>query len=472
MDNQRETVDVNALMARVEQLIGLGRPGAARPLLAAARGLAQPSSGLSLLVAQLALSDGTLDSASEELDQAVNSDPEHPGLRKCRAEVRRRVGDVESAVRDASEAVILDRADPTAKALLGELLLLLNRTADAIACLTEAVAAVPDNIVFRETLAQTLATYGDSEAALATLLEGIAILPGATALRNAAILLCLRHRDNAGAADMAEQARRDGVADANTFGLNGHALSSLGQHEAAAQAYDEALKLTPGDAHLRHLAAAAQTRWRAPEDFVRTLFDGLADHFESHIIGLGYCIPGLIRRHVQEFVALADTGPVLDLGCGTGLMALAVSDLPLGPFTGIDVSPRMLEQARVKGLYSELREARLPAALHDDPTMWRLILASDVMCYFGALEEMFRAVFARLRPGGRFIASLEESLTDDADWVPGRRGRFAHSARYVAAASAASGLRCLTSDHEILRYEAGGPVSGLLVVLERPREEA
>jgi predicted TPR repeat methyltransferase len=471
------TVDAVALMARVGQLIDQGGPGAARPLLAAARGQAQPSPGL--LVAQLALSEGTLDSAAMELNQAVNLDPQHPGLRKCRAELRRRLGDMEGAVRDAAEAVILDRTDPFAKALLGELLLLIDRIADAIACLTEAVAAVPDNIAFRETLAQTLATYGDIDAALATLLEGIRIVPGATALRNAAILLCIRRRDNARAADLAEQARLDGVADANTFGLKGHALSGLGRHEVASLAYNEALKLAPGDAHLQHLAAAAQIRSSAPEDFVRMLFDGGADRFESHITGLGYCIPGLVRRRVMEFAALANTGPVLDLGCGTGLIALALSDLPLGPFTGIDVSPRMLEHARAKGLYSSLREARLPAALHDGTAAWSLILAGDVLCYFEALQEMFRAVFDRLRPGGRFIFSLEELLPDldgtiasNEDWAPGRLGRHAHSARYVAATAAASGFRCLTLDHETLRYEAGGPVAGLLVVLERPRDDA
>jgi predicted TPR repeat methyltransferase len=478
MEHLRETVDATTLMARVEQLIDQGRPGAARPLLAAACGLAQPSSALSLLVAQLALSDGTLDCAVLELDEAVNVDPVHAGLRRCRAELRRRLGDVEGAVRDAAEAVILDRADPLAKALLGELLLLVGRTADAVACLTEAVAAMPDNIVFRETLAQTLATFGDIDAALATLLEGIRIVPGAAALRNAAILHCIRHRDNAQAANLAEQTRLDGMADANTFGMQGHALSSLGRHEAAALAYNEALKLAPGDAHIRHLAAAAQIRSSAPEDFVRTLFDGGADRFEAHMIGLGYCIPGLIRRHVMEFAALANTGPVLDLGCGTGFIALALSDLPLGPLTGIDVSPRMLEQARAKGLYSSLREARLPAALNDDTTSWRLILAADVLCYFGALDEMLRTVFGHLRPGGRFIFSLEELLPNqdgaipgNGDWAPGRLGRHAHSARYLAATAAAHGYRCLTLDHAVLRYEAGGPLAGLLVVLERPRDD-
>src|SRR5580698_9369906 len=120
-------IDAAALMARIGQLIDQGRPGAARPLLAAARSLAPPSSGLSELAARLALSDGRLDSAEAELDRALDGDPDHSGLRKCRAELRRLFGDVEGAARDAAEAVILDRNDPAAKALLGELLLDLDR---------------------------------------------------------------------------------------------------------------------------------------------------------------------------------------------------------------------------------------------------------------------------------------------------------------------------------------------------------
>lgn len=475
MDLAPEPIDAGTLMTRVAQLIDQGRPGAARPLLAAALSLAQPSAGLSVLAARLALSTGTLDSAKVELDQAVSVDPDHPGLRKCRAELRRGLGDLDGAVRDAAEAVILDRDDPSAKALLGELLLQLGRTADAVACLTEAVASAPHDIVFREMLAQTRTASGDLDGALTTLLDGIRVVPGATATRNAAILLCIRRRDFTQAERLAEQARVDGVADASTFGLKGHALSSLGRHDDAAMAYNEALKLAPADAHIQHLARAPST----PEDFVRVLFDGNAERFESHIVELGYRIPGLIRRHVIDFAAVASTGPVLDLGCGTGLVALALSDLALGPFTGIDLSPRMLDRARDKALYATLREARLPDALREDTAAWRLILAGDLMCYFGALDDMLDAVRARMRPGGRFIFSVEELLPDrdgtipgNGDWALGRQGRYAHTARYVVSAADAQGFRCIALERETLRYEAGGPVAGLLMVLERPRDDA
>lgn len=475
-------LDAGVLMARVEQLIERGRPGAARPLLAAVRGLSPPSAGLSVLAARLALSDGQFDSAGAELDQALEIAPNHPGLRKCRAELRRELGDIEGAARDAAEAVILDRADPAAKALLGKLLGDLGRVQDAVACLGEAVAAEPGEIAWRESLAGALVNTGDMDGAMGVLMEGVALRPGATAMRNAAILLCIRRRDFVHADAMAEQTRVDGVADASTFGLKGHALSSLGRHDEAALAYNEALKLAPGDSYVRHLAASAgvtASARQAPDAYVRALFDGYAERFESHLIELGYRIPGLLRRHVAGFLPEGNIGPVLDLGCGTGMAALALSDLPVGPFTGIDLSPRMLDAARAKELYAELREARLPDALLQETNRWRLILAADVLCYFGALEDLLDAVRARLRPGGQFMFSVEELLPDirgdipgNGDWALGRQGRYAHAPAYVARLADERGFNCVAMEREVLRYEAGGPVGGLIMVLERPRDDA
>jgi predicted TPR repeat methyltransferase len=482
MGQTQEAPDVDALMARVETLIEQGRPGAARPLLSAVRGLTRPSAGLSILAARLALSEGTLDGAAAELDRALEGQPDHPGLRKCRAELRCRIGDLEGAARDAAEAVVLDRDDPTAKALLGELLLQLGRAHDAVACLAEAAAAMPRDVAFREILSQAMAADGDLAGALATLLEGIEIAPGAAALRNAAILLCTRRRDFRLAERLAEQARIDGAADAGTFGLKGHALSSLGRHDEAARAYQEALKLAPGDRQVRHLASIGAIDAnvpKTPDDFVRALFDDDADRFEAHLVGLGYRVPGVLRRHVIDFASLANIGPVLDLGCGTGLMALALSDLAIGPFTGIDLSPRMLDVARAKQIYAVLHEARLPDVLREQIATWRLILAADVLCYFGALEDMFDAVRDRLTPGGRFMFSVEELLPDhdsgvpgNGDWFLGRLGRFAHAPEYLARTADARGFRCLAFERQILRYEAGGPVAGLILVLERPRDDA
>ena len=113
------------------------------------------------------------------------------------------------------------------------------------------------------------------------------------------------------------------------------------------------------------------------------------------------------------------------------------------------------------------------------PTLWRLIVAADLMCYFGALEEILGAVRDRMRPGGRFIFSVEELVPNhdgttpgNGEWASGPRGRFAHAAHYLASTADALGFRCLALERETLRYEAGGAVVGLLMALERPRDDA
>ncbi len=167
-----------------------------------------------------------------------------------------------------------------------------------MACLREAVAGTPNASAYREALARALERIGDSDAALRVLTEGIAMSPNSLPMRNSAILLCIRRRDFRQAARLAEQARFNGVADACTFGMQGHALSSLGDHDQAVVAYQEALKLAPEDPYVRHLVVAATampSSKRAPEEYIRTVFDGYADRFENHLISLHYGIPSAIR---------------------------------------------------------------------------------------------------------------------------------------------------------------------------------
>jgi len=484
MEQLQATADAAALTARIAALLDASRPAAARHLLSAVRRLVPASPAIAELAARVAASEGRLEQALAELDAAVAQYPEHAGLRKCRADLRQQAGDAVGALGDAAEAVILDRTDPAAKALLGVLLLEHHRTDDAIVCLGEAVAADAANPAYRQGLAAAQEESGDTDAALATLATGIAAAPWRVDLRNAAILVAVRRRDFSAACELAEAARAAGVADACSFGLMGHALSSLGRHTDATDAYAEALKLGPDDPYVRHLVAASgilPSAPRAPVEYLRAVFDGYADRFEAHLISLGYRVPGLVRaalaRH-PTIVAGERLGPALDLGCGTGLAAVALSGLAVAPLVGLDVSPRMLQAAAAKQLYAELREADLMRFLAEDIRRWRLVLAADVLIYFGALAELLAAAFGRLEPGGWFVFSLEELLPDHdgrmpvgGDWALQRQGRYVHSVDYVAEAAGNAGFVVRLLERQILRFEADAPVAGIFVVLERaPRD--
>ena len=533
MQKLHAAADAEALTDRAAQLVAAGRIGAARPLLAAAKRLAPGSIRLADISARLALRSNMTDAGAAEIDEAVEAAPEHAGLRKRRAELRRQAGDIEGAAHDAAEAVVLDRKDAGAKALLGVLMLELGRTTDALACLAEAFGTNPGNPGFAAALATAQETAGDPDGGLATLLRCVEAAPGRIDPRNAAILLCVRRRDYRQAARLAEDTRRAGIADACSFGLLGHALSSLGQHAEAVDAYAEALKLGPQDPYVRHLVAAAGIMPgapRAPAEYLRAVFDGYAKRFEQHLVSLGYRMPGLFRAVLRQHPLIEAgelVGPVLDLGCGTGLVGLAIADLPVGPLIGVDVAPRMLAEAAAKGLYAELREADVMDVLagkeplppagevetrsgegagdrvapkcvqRADPiTLTRrsaptppaegagevslasypLILAADVFCYFGALADVFAAAHANLAPGGWLVCSVEELLPDrdgvipgdnDGQWALQRQGRYAHSLAYVRDTATAAAFEVLRLDRETVRYEADSPVAGLLAVLQR-----
>jgi predicted TPR repeat methyltransferase len=479
MHETHESVDARALTARVASLIDSGRTGAARPLLAAARRIVPPSPQLALLGARLAMREGRLELAQSELNAAIEQTPDDTGLLKCRADLRQQTGDKAGAVADAAEAVVLDRDDPVAKALLGVLMLELGRPTDATACLAEAVAADPAHPAYIEGLAAAQEAGGDADAAFGTLLGGIAAAPGSMALRNAATLLAVRRRDFTTAVRLADEASSAGVADACLFGLKGHALSSLERHSEAADAYAEAFKLGPNDAYVRHMVAASgriPATGRAHVDYVRAVFDGYANRFDAHLISLGYRVPGLIRSALLQHPTIQSgeqLGPALDIGCGTGLVAVALSDLPIGPLVGLDVSPRMLAEAGAKQIYAELREGDLMQMLTEDSTVWRLILASDVLCYFGDLRDVLVAVRQRLGSSAWFIFSVEELLPDKdgvihggSDWALQRQGRYAHANAYVEKAALETGFSVRSLERQTLRYEGDAPVAGLLGVLE------
>jgi len=470
--------DTSALTRRLADLIAAGRTNAGRPLLAALRRLMPPSSArLFELSALLAMREGKLDAALAELDAGLADNPTEAALYRRRAQLRHRLGDPSGAARDAAEAVVLNPGDPSGKALLGALLTELGRSTEAVSCLREAVAASPADPAFCRALAAAEAGAGDLDAAAATLIAGIAFTPRSAELRHAAVLLAVRRRQFEDAIALAEGARRDGIADACLFALKAHALAKLGRGDEASEAIAEALKLGPDDPYVRHLGAVSGSLprpGRASVDYLKAVFDGYADRFEAHLISLGYRIPGAIRAALLRHTGLpaeGRLGPVLDLGCGTGLVAVAVSDLPLGPVIGVDISASMLAKAAMKGLYAALHESDIMDFLAEDGPSFALILAADVLIYFGALDELMTAVAGRLRPGGLFVASIEEHVAGEPaeveGWVLGAQGRYAHSGAYLRAAAEAAGLSVLELEPQVVRNEADRPVAGLLAVLQR-----
>src|SRR3546814_4562577 len=74
---------------------------------------------------------------------------------------------------------------------------------------------------------------------------------------------------------------------------------------------------------------------------------------------------------------------------------------------GIDLSPRMVDHARQRRIYDELQVGEIVALLQDRPEAYDLMLAADVLSYFGDLRPLFEAAHAALRNDGAFVATVE-----------------------------------------------------------------
>ena len=90
---------------------------------------------------------------------------------------------------------------------------------------------------------------------------------------------------------------------------------------------------------------------------------------------------------------------VLDAGCGTGLCGPL-----LAPYArrlvGVDLSERMLDQARARDVYDELVKGELTEYLAASAGTFDAIVSADTLVYFGPLEAVAEAAERALRPGG------------------------------------------------------------------------
>ena len=276
--------------------------------------------------------------------------------------------------------------------------------------------------------------------------------------------------DLAAAADLLLQATELAPGFASAWFTLGEIREQLGERDAAIAAFRTAEAADPEDRHganLRLMLLGAEPLSGMPTAYVRALFDQYAPRFEAALVDdLGYRGPALLFKAVLA-VRAAIRKPAffkraIDLGCGTGLVASAFAR-EVDHFTGIDLSPRMIERARASGLYAELEVADMLEGLAGKPDASAdLILAADAMVYVCDLAPLLREAKRVLAAGGLLAFTVE---THDGDGVILGGGlRYAHGAPYVRAVIAGAGLALSRLDVLSARNEDNQPVPGLVAV--------
>jgi predicted TPR repeat methyltransferase len=276
--------------------------------------------------------------------------------------------------------------------------------------------------------------------------------------------------DMAGAADLLLQATDLAPNFVTAWFSLGDIRETLGERDAAITAFRNAWAGDPGDRHgasLRLMRLGAEPLAAMPQGYVTVLFDQYAKRFEAALVDdLAYRGPELLFGAVLSVRAAARKPAffkrAIDLGCGTGLVAAAF-EKEVDHFIGIDLSPRMIEKARLSGRYAELEVTDMVQGLRTRPDASAdLILAADAMIYVADLAPVL-AESKRVLAAGGLLAFTTETHPGEGV-VLGEGLRYAHGAAHVRSSVEAAGLTLSLLENRSARTEDDIPVPGLVAV--------
>lgn len=351
---------------------------------------------------------------------------------------------------------------------LGLNLLIARRFQEAVAPLTWAAHAPNAEPVRRQCLAHALFLTGDFSGAAETFAAADTVEPLPEGARvtwaRAAAYNALGRAPAETALDLYAKVAGPLAEDLETVAREGFGILVAFQRLDAARALGAWLEARDPDdkirAHeLRVLVDPSIDR--APPAYVEALFDDFAERFDRQLVEmLDYRAPALLADLVANRRARFER--ILDLGCGTGLAAPSLERFG-AELTGVDLSSAMLAKAAERGGYDHLFKEEAVAFLERHPGAFDLIVAADVLIYFGDLVPLFAAAAKALAPGGLLAISTERGETG---WSLLPTARYAHGDDYVQAASA-PGFRIVERQDIPLRRETTAVTVGCLYLLER-----
>lgn len=405
----------------------------------------------------LLLHQGDFMPARAVLEAFVANRPESARALVNLSIARRGCGDLDGALKTAQSAVEQAPELVSGWNALGIALIELGRLEEAERRLSEGLSHHPDSTPLALHLDQVIQRLGKQRHDQRD--HGLALMAQAEAL--------VQSGNSIAAETLLRQALRLYPEQPAAHTSLGAFLMQFERRTEAAEAFRAALQRDPNCSTTRYLLQVVEGQ--VPEygstGYIQMLFDSYADRFDQHLVeALQYRVPELLAERVLARHGEQGLGEVLDLGCGTGLMAARLTDQAKA-IDGVDLSGRMLEKARERGIYRSLAKADIREYLGKESTTWQIILAADVFCYCGLLEDIFQQSRQRLEPGGLLAFTVEASDEQDVE-VLAATGRYRHSKDYLLGALAQAGFGEPQIERAVLRQNKNKDVEGYIVLVQ------
>lgn len=123
-----------------------------------------------------------------------------------------------------------------------------------------------------------------------------------------------------------------------------------------------------------------------------------------------------VEAEIVKAVAEAGPGRVLDIGCGTGELAERIASEAAAEVVAADLSPRMVDLARERGLDARIADVEQLAFADGE---FDCVVAGWLLYHVPDRDRAIRELARVLRPGGRLVASTmaADNLCEVWEWM-------------------------------------------------------
>ncbi|MEL6570113.1 MAG: methyltransferase domain-containing protein [Pseudomonadota bacterium] len=150
------------------------------------------------------------------------------------------------------------------------------------------------------------------------------------------------------------------------------------------------------------------------KDAVRDLYETWAETYDSGFADdQGYQLP---KEVAVAYAEAGGTGPVLDVGAGTGLGAPELIAKGIDVIDGVDLSPEMLAVAAKKGLYRNLIEADITKPLPGNPNYAGIVSAGTFTLGHVGVDGL-KALVDGAAPRTLFVISVNAKHYESAGFA-------------------------------------------------------
>ncbi len=146
---------------------------------------------------------------------------------------------------------------------------------------------------------------------------------------------------------------------------------------------------------------------RTPEDSRKLYADWAESYDTSFAIDMDYHLPRMVALILSE--AGPVSGPMLDVGAGTGLLAQNMPSRGTMEIDALDISPQMLAVAAGKGLYRKTIEADLTAPLTLTDGTYGAVVSSGTFTHGHVGPEALDELLRIARQGALFVLAVNEA---------------------------------------------------------------